>query len=170
MDAGDAKAIFPALGKGQVYFDNAGGSQTLGTVIDSISEYLSSSNVQLGGSYVASQTSTTKYRAGFEAAARFINCSTDQIVFGSSTTQLFRNLSYTLNFKPEDEIIVSAVDHEANIGPWLHLAERQGLVVKWWRPKDGKGSLHLDIKHLLTNRTRLVAVTHASNILGIHRY
>jgi selenocysteine lyase/cysteine desulfurase len=168
MDPQDSKTYFPGLTKGQIYFDNAGGSQALGTVVDSISDYLSNSNVQLGGSYRTSQISAEKYTAGFEAAARFINCSTDQIVFGSSTTQLFRNLSYTLNFQPGDEIVVSAVDHEANIGPWLHLAERQGLVVKWWRPQDGKGSLHLDIKNLLTDKTRLVAVTHASNILGTH--
>jgi selenocysteine lyase/cysteine desulfurase len=172
-DVNGPRDFFPALGnrqgKRQVYFDNAGGSQTLGAVIDSISDYLSNTNVQLGGSSAASQASTDKYRAGFEAAARFINCAPDQVVFGSSTTQLLRNLSCTLNFQPGDEIVVSAVDHEANIGPWLHLADRQGLVVKWWRPADGKGCLHLDVKKLLTHKTRLVAVTHASNILGRER-
>ncbi|KAM3439658.1 hypothetical protein MY4824_002650 [Beauveria thailandica] len=72
------------------------------------------------------------------------------------------------SFAPGDEIVVSAIDHEANIAPWVDLAERRGLVVRWWRPRDALDpELHaLDLAPLLSPRTRLVACTHASNILG----
>ncbi|KAL7786221.1 pyridoxal phosphate-dependent transferase [Trichoderma ceciliae] len=159
---------FPALQQDQVFFDNAGGSQTLDTVIDSIKDYLSSTNVQLGASYAVGQKSTAAYSAGYKAAAKYINASPDEIVFGASTTQLFRNLSYAMKLNPGDEIVVSHIDHEANIASWVDLAERQNLALKWWKPKPGPNpelSAH-DLTDLLTPKTRLVTCTHASNILG----
>lgn len=90
------------------------------------------------------------------------------IVFGASTTQLFRNLSTTLTFQPGDEVILSAIDHEANISPWVALAERQQLVIRWWSPasRDSPKLLAADLQPLLSPRTRLVTCTHASNVLG----
>lgn len=165
----EARKRFPALqSNNQVFFDNAGGSQTLDTVIDSIREYLSHQNVQLGASYVVGRRATTSYQRAFADAADFIQANVDEVVFGASTTQLLRTLSWTLQFRPGDEVVISAIDHEANIAPWVDLAERQGLVVKWWRPKDPLDpELHpLDLAALLTHRTRLVCCTHASNVLG----
>ncbi|KAM0486953.1 hypothetical protein ACHAPX_000220 [Trichoderma viride] len=159
---------FPALQQNQVYLDNAGGSQTLGTVIDSIRDYLTGTNVQLGASYTVSKKSTALYGAAYKAAARYINANPDEIVFGSSTTQLFRNLSYALKFNPGDEIVVSWIDHESNIASWLDLATRQNLVLKWWKPKPSLNPelLVSDLTALLSPRTRLVTCTHASNLLG----
>ncbi|KAL7925165.1 pyridoxal phosphate-dependent transferase [Trichoderma austrokoningii] len=159
---------FPALQQNQVYLDNAGGSQTLGTVIDSIRDYLTGTNVQLGASYAVSKKSTALYGAAYKAAAKYINANPDEIVFGSSTTQLFRNLSYALKFKPGDEIVVSWIDHEANIASWLDLAERQNLVLKWWKPNPSLNPelLATDLTALLSPKTRLVTCTHASNLLG----
>ncbi|KAG6362201.1 hypothetical protein INS49_010431 [Diaporthe citri] len=128
MDVQKVRANFPALGQDQVFFDNAGGSQVLGSVVDSSAPLL-----------------------------------------GASTTQLFRNFASTLTFQAGDEIVVSAIDHEANIAPWVDLAKHQDLVLKWWRPADPATSLKLlasDLAHLLSSRTRLVTCTHASNILG----
>lgn len=89
-------------------------------------------------------------------------------VLGPSTTQLFRNLSYALKFKSGDEIVVSGIDHEANVASWVSVAERLGLNLKWWIPKDHQNPRLLpeDLKELLSERTRLVTCTHASNILG----
>lgn len=98
-------------------------------------------------------------------------------VLGPSTTQLFRNAAAALRLEAGDELVLSAVDHEANVAPWVDLAERQGLVVRWWRPSsrdgddgdEGKHGPRLtaeDLEALLGDRTRLVACTHASNILG----
>ncbi|EFQ28760.1 aminotransferase class-V [Colletotrichum graminicola M1.001] len=168
LDIAATRAKFPALALDQVFFDNAGGSQTLGTVIDSIRDYLSQTNVQLGASYRVGQQATAAYGEGYQAGAKFINASPDEVVVGASTTQLFRNLAHALAFDKGDEIIVSAVDHEANIASWLDLASRQGLTVKWWKPA-GAPNPKLTVENLeplLSEKTRLVAFTHASNILG----
>ncbi|KAH6660005.1 aminotransferase class-V [Truncatella angustata] len=168
FDVQSARSKFPALQQEQVYFDNAGGSQTLGAVIDSIYKYLTTNNVQLGASYRVGKASTQKYNEGFAAAAKYINAQEDEIVFGSSTTQLYRNLSYALHFEEGDEIIVSSIDHEANIAPWVDLASRLKLNLRWWTPAKSTNPKLLaeDLKPLLTPRTRLVTCTHTSNILG----
>lgn len=165
----DIRKRFPALQQtDQVYFDNAGGSQTLGDVIDGIRDYLCGTNVQLGASYAVGQKATDKYNEAFQAGAKYLNANVDEIAFGASTTQLFRNLSWTLNFQPGDEIVVSWIDHEANIAPWVDLAQRQNLVLKWWKPAPSADprltAAHLG--ELLTPKTKLVTCTHASNVLG----
>ncbi|TVY22731.1 Cysteine desulfurase-like protein [Lachnellula hyalina] len=168
FDIVSARESFPALKQSQVFFDNAGGSQTLGTVIDSICNYLSKTNVQLGASYAVGQKSNALYSAGFEAAAKYINASPDNIVLGSSTTQLFRNLSSALQFPAGSELVISSIDHEANIASWLDLAKRRNLVIKWWTPKTKENPklLASDLPELLSSKTVLVTCTHASNILG----
>ncbi|KAJ9645630.1 hypothetical protein H2204_001211 [Knufia peltigerae] len=170
LDLQATRAQFPALAQKQVFMDNAGGSQVLKTVIDSISTYLSSTNVQLGASYPVSQTSTSKFNQGYLAGAKYINASPNEVVFGPSTTQLFRNLSIALKIEPGSEIVLSNLDHEANLAPWVQLAEWKGLTVKWWIPtKNTNSNPRLepdDLKALLTPKTRLVCCTHTSNILG----
>ncbi|GJC86933.1 cysteine desulfurase-like protein ustD [Colletotrichum liriopes] len=186
LDIAAVRAKFPALAQDQVFFDNAGGSQTLGTVIESyvslllfsgsgnsltlssIRDYLSQTNVQLGASYKVGQRATASYNEGYQAGAKYINASPDEIVFGASTTQLFRNLSHTFSFNKGDEIVVSAVDHEANIASWIDLASRQDLTLKWWKPADAPNPRLTveNLKPLLSKKTRLVTLTHASNILG----
>ncbi|KAI1818461.1 aminotransferase class-V [Poronia punctata] len=183
FDIEKVRSEFPALAKGQVFFDNAGGSQTLGTVIDAIRDYLLQSNVQLGATYKTGQLATESYNAGYAAGARYFNADVSEIVFGPSTTQLLRNLSSTLTFTEGDEIIVSRIDHEANIAPWVSLASRQKLILKWWTPTSSPSPspssntdnnnnnidmqlLAKDLTPLLTPRTRLVAFTHVSNIFG----
>jgi selenocysteine lyase/cysteine desulfurase len=90
-------------------------------------------------------------------------------VYGASSTQLLRNLALSLTFAEGNEIIVSTLDHEANIAPWLDLAERQGLGVKFWNPEGQGTSPKLTVeslKPLLSNRTRFLAFTHTTNLLG----
>jgi cysteine desulfurase family protein (TIGR01976 family) len=160
---------FPALNQRQVFMDNAGGSQVLSSVIDSISRYLSTTNVQLGATYPVSQRSTDAYDRGVEAAAKYINASPSEVVLGPSTTQLLRNLSIALSFPPGSEIILSNLDHEANLAPWVQLATWKNLTVKWWIPSASKTNPILetaDLKKLMTPKTRLVCCTHTSNILG----
>ncbi|KAL3421219.1 aminotransferase class-v [Phlyctema vagabunda] len=168
FDIKKARHRFPALNQRQMFFDNAGGSQTLDTVIEAIREYLSKTNVQLGATYAVGKKTTALYNAGYEAAAKYINAVPEQVVMGSSTTQLFRNLSYALEFPAGSELIVSKVDHEANIAPWVALAARQNLTIKWWTPKTKENPklLASDLPELLSEKTKLVTCTHASNILG----
>ncbi|KAJ2990495.1 hypothetical protein NUW58_g2923 [Xylaria curta] len=177
FDIETVRSQFPALANDQVFFDNAGGSQTLGTVIEAIRDYLSRTNVQLGASYKTGKLSMERYDAGFAAGAKYVNAEVPEIAFGASTTQLLRNVSFTLEFDEGDEIVVSSIDHEANIAPWVDLAARQKLVLKWWTPpltsSDDASNTSINaqlspsnLTPLLTSRTRLVSCTHVSNILG----
>ena len=170
FDVAAIRAQFPALSQKQVYMDNAGGAQVLKSVIDSITKYLSTNNVQLGASYPVSQKSTSLFSEGHEAGAKYINADPSEVVFGPATTQLFRNLSVALKVEPGQEIVLSNLDHEANLAPWVQLAEWKGLKVKWWIPSKNTNSNPKlqpdDLKQLLSEKTRLVCCTHTSNILG----
>ena len=163
------RSQFPALAGDWTFFDNAGGPQTLKPVVDRISEYLLTSDVQLGASYAVSQLAGDRVSKAAQGVATLMNASDPtEVVMGSSTSLLLRILALCLaqTFAPGDEIIVTNCDHEANISPWLDL-QRQGVVVKFWRLNPETLELHLeDLELLLSDRTRLVALTHASNILG----
>ncbi|EQB58281.1 hypothetical protein CGLO_01495 [Colletotrichum gloeosporioides Cg-14] len=172
MDSGfsveKAREQFPSLQKDQIFGDNAGGSQVLGSVAHSISEYLITNNVQLGATYSTSRTSTAKFEEAYRIASRYINAGIDEIVIGASTTQVLRNLAASVKLEAGDELILSEIDHESNIDPWLHYAQITGANIKWWSPAD-RSNPKLDaetLQSLLTTKTRLVACTHASNILG----
>ncbi|KAJ9485995.1 hypothetical protein VN97_g7348 [Penicillium thymicola] len=168
LDVSAARSRFPALQQEQVYMDNAGGSQVLDTVADSIRYYLLNTNVQLGASYKVSQTSTNAYDNAYKVAAGFTNAAPDEISIGISTTQLLHNLSTALKFQPGDELVLSKLNHEANTSPWVHIAERLGLTVKWWAASEPKNPVcnPSELKSLLSDKTRLVACPHASNITG----
>lgn len=160
---------FPALAGDWTFFDNAGGSQILKPVVDRITEFLYTSNVQLGASYQVSQTASARVAQGAEAMATLINAaSPEEVILGPSTSALFRMLAQCLGqtLQPGDEIIVTNADHEANISPWMEL-QRQGIELKIWRVNPHTFELDLaDLEPLLTAKTRLVAVTHTSNVLG----
>jgi cysteine desulfurase family protein (TIGR01976 family) len=160
---------FPALTGEWIFMDNAGGSQILKPVVDRITEFLYGSNVQLGASYAVSALATERVAAGATAMANLINAADpSEVILGPSTSALLRMLAQCLQptLQSGDEIIVTNVDHEANITPWMEL-QRHGMIVKTWRVNPT--SLELDLAELaalVTPRTRLVAVTHVSNVLG----
>lgn len=160
---------FPALNGDQVFLDNAGGSQVARHVADRLTRYLLGPNVQLGASYGASVRGGEMVNEGRAALAALLNASRpEEIVMGATTTQLFGQLAQALSqdWVPGDEVVVTGFDHEANIGPWVKLAEK-GIVIRTWDMPAGAHIPDLaDLKALLGPRTRLVAVTHASNIYG----
>ncbi|EPS43051.1 hypothetical protein H072_2868 [Dactylellina haptotyla CBS 200.50] len=162
---------FPAVvGTPQSYMDNAGGSQVLDVVIESIKDYLSGTNVQLGASYVTGKISNDRVATGLLESAKFINADSGEVVLGSSSTQLLHNLSSALQFEEgqEHEIIVSACDHETNVAPWIRLAENRGYNVKIWNPNPNHDwTLQVsDLEPLLSPKTAMVAFTGCSNITG----
>ncbi|MEH2333076.1 cysteine desulfurase-like protein [Nostoc sp.] len=163
------RQYFPALAGEWTFFDNAGGSQTLKKVVDRISEFLLSSDVQLGASYAISQLAGERLALGTRGMVTFINAnSSKEVVMGPSTTMMLKVLSICLGqtFTPGDEVIVTNCDHEANIGAWVAL-EKQGMKVKVWQVRPDTLELHLaDLEPLMSQRTKLVALTHASNVLG----
>ncbi|KAI0318606.1 PLP-dependent transferase [Amylostereum chailletii] len=170
-----ARAQFPALASGYIFADNAGGSQCSKGVVDRISDYLLNTNVQLGADYSVSVESTKRVADGSVQAAKLFNAaSPDEIAFGSSSTMAAENLARALEGDVLDgeEIIVTG-EHEANTGPWKKLAKRKGVPVKYWLPRlsnpNNPYSVVLDVQDLLpliTSKTRLVAFTACSNILG----
>ncbi|WP_309573210.1 aminotransferase class V-fold PLP-dependent enzyme, partial [Deinococcus sp.] len=158
---------FPALASPWSFLDNAGGSQVLTGVADRVRDYLLQTSVQLGASYAVSQEAAGRVADGTRAAAELINASdVREVVLGSSATQLVSNFaqSFGATLQEGDEIIVTSTDHEANIGAWLRT---RGAVVRMWNARPDTLELDLDdLGALITDRTRLVCVTHASNILG----
>lgn len=169
LDLEFVRSHFPGLANGWIFFDNAGGSQVLKSVVDRITAFLYDSNVQLGASYEVSQTAAKRVAQGTAAMATLINAEQpEEVVLGPSTSALFRILAqcFGKTLKAGDEIIVTNADHEANITPWMEL-QQQGIVVKIWSVNPDSLELHLaDLESLLTPRTRLVTVIHTSNVLG----
>ena len=169
LDISFVRSHFPGLESPWTFFDNAGGSQTLKEVTNRITDYLLNSNVQHGASYQVSQIAVNRVQQATEAMKVLVNASDPQeIVMGPSTTALIRILSicFGKTLKPGDEIIVSNSDHEANVSPWTDL-EAQGIKVKIWKIRSDDFRFHLeDLELLMTEKTRLVAVTHTSNVLG----
>jgi cysteine desulfurase family protein (TIGR01976 family) len=169
LDLDWVRRQFPALATDNVFFDNAGGSQVYVGVADRIRDYLVSTSVQLGASYARSEEATAKVLAARRAITEFIHAPHDEaVVMGGSTTSLLFQLTSALRptMRPGDEIIVTDTDHESNIGNWRRLTEA-GAVVKTWRVNRETLELDLaDLDVLLGPRTRWVAMTHASNVLG----
>ncbi|WP_394789655.1 cysteine desulfurase-like protein [Rhodoferax sp.] len=164
------RAEFPALNNDCAYLDNAGGSQVLRRVADRVRDYLLTSSVQLGASYAQSQDAGAKVLAARRSVAELIHSPfDDEVVMGGATTSLMFQVTQAiqLGIQPGDEIIVTNTDHEANIGGWMRL-QAAGAVVKIWEVNHDTLALDLDsLDRLLTPRTQWVAMTHASNILGI---
>jgi cysteine desulfurase family protein (TIGR01976 family) len=164
-----ARSQFPGLENKWVLLDNAGGSQTLWPVAQRIGEYYRHSNVQPGGSYEVSRLAGERVDSAVEAMARWVNAAEPaEIVLGPSTSMNMRVLSLCLveGWRAGDEVIHTNLDHEANVGPWADL-EARGITVKTWRLNPDSWSLEIDdLKALLTDRTRLVACAHASNVVA----
>ncbi len=169
LDLSFVRQQFPALGGDWAFFDNAGGTQVATQVGDRIQDYLFTTNVQLGASYETSQLSGRRVADAQSQWAEAIHARhASEIVLGSSTTALLQNLSRSLvqQFKPGDEVIVSNTDHEANIGPWMSM-KALGIVIKVWEVNKDTYELELDdLDKLISDKTRLLAFTHVSNILG----
>ncbi|UJH90331.1 cysteine desulfurase-like protein [Antarcticibacterium sp. 1MA-6-2] len=169
MDIDFVREQFPALKQDFTFMDNAGGSQILGRTIDYISEYYKNYNVQLGASYEVSKNAGSKLREATQKVADFINSpGSQEIVIGPSSSMLLRILSMGIShdWKEGDEVIVTNTDHEANVSCWTDL-QQKGIVIKIWKVNPENFQLEMEeLRKLLSSRTKLVAVTHASNVLG----
>jgi len=170
LDLEYVRRQFPALAGEWTFFDNAGGSQALARVVERVSDFLLTSNVQVGASYAVSRLATERVDEARRRLALYLNATDpDEVVFGGATTQLFANLALAMaaQFRPGDEVIVTNLDHEANVGPWVRLAAERGLTVRVWKVNPETCALDLDdLDVLLTERTRLVCLTWASNVVG----
>lgn len=174
LDSDWVRARFPTLAGDWILMDNAGGAAPLGAVIERVSEYMTRWPVQLGASYGPSAkagdllATARQDLAGLFGAGGGGAPTPEEIVVASSTTELMQRLARAIGAElgPGDEVVVTEVDHEANITPWRRLSERGVTVREWPLNRDTQRLEPDDLRPLLNERTRLVCFTHASNLLG----
>lgn len=169
------RAAFPALsltdnGRRRIYLDNPAGTQVPKSVAEAVSRCLLSINANLGGFFETTVAAQKVVDDAHAAMADFLGAETaEEIIIGANMTTLTYHLSRTLGrgFAPGDEIILTRMDHEGNVSPWLQLAEDRGLVVRWlpfdqesWQVEPAA------LAALLSDRTKLVALNYASNLTG----
>ncbi|WP_329041285.1 cysteine desulfurase-like protein [Streptomyces sp. NBC_00178] len=171
-DALDVQAIrscFPALKAGTARFDAPGGTQTPQQVIDAISGALSRPLANRGGLTEGGRNAEEIVVGARTALADLLGAEAGAVVFGRSATQLVYDLSRTLarSWGPGDEIVVSRLDHDSNVRPWVQAAESAGATVRWADFDPATGELEAGhVEAVLSERTRLVALTAASNLIG----
>ena len=167
----DSRSAFPALTRSApfIFFDNAAGAQAPRVAIDAVVQHLLDRNVQRGGRYPKSQEVDSVISAGRASVATFLNARrSSEIAFGMNATSFIRLISLAIGQslnRERCEIVVTDMDHEANVATWLDL-ERFGAICRWWRMRDN-GTLNVaDLDDVISSKTRLVACTVASNALG----
>ena len=169
LDVAAVRDRFTALDRPTAFFDGPGGTQTPDSVVDAMSSYLRDANANLGGPFETSRRSDEIVAAAHEAAGRFLGASSDEVGFGQNMTTLNFALSRTVgrDLTARDEIVVTRLDHDGNVAPWLELAHDLDLVVRFADFNDEDCTLDLgDLEQQLTDRTRVVAFPWASNALG----
>jgi cysteine desulfurase family protein (TIGR01976 family) len=162
------RAEFPALRDDFIFFDNAAGAQSPQAVLNAVADHLLHRNVQRGGRYRHSREVDETIARARESVAVLVNARfPEEIAFGMNATSFMRLISIAIgqSFRNRREIVVTDLDHESNIAVWLAL-EREGAKIVWWNFRED-GRLHPeDLDRLLSERTRIVACTLASNALG----
>ncbi len=164
------RAAFPALKRppGFIFFDNAAGAQVPQVVLDAVNHHLLECNVQRGGRYSKSREVDATILRARQSVADLVNArDASEIAFGMNATSFIRLLSLAIGqtLGERNEIVLSDLDHEANVATWLAL-ERSGAKIVWWKMRDD-GNLHVDdLIPLVSSKTRLVACTLASNAIG----
>ena len=175
LDPTPLRAQFPALqlevnGQTAVYLDGPGGTQTPQNVIDAMSGYLAHGGSNSGGPFLTSRHTDETVTAARQAMQDLYNARRpEEIVFGQNMTSLTFAVSRAIaqTWQPGDEIVVTRLDHDANISPWLMAAEERGVIVRWLDFDPADCTLKLEtLPDLLSEKTRLVAVTYASNAVG----
>jgi cysteine desulfurase family protein (TIGR01976 family) len=168
LDLEAIRARFPALASGGVFLDGPGGTQCPQSVIDAIVDYLRESNANLGAAFAASRRSDELVEQAHATAAGFLGCRTEETIFGPNMTTLNFALTRAVGRSLEtgDEILVTRLDHDGNIAPWLELAHDLDLRVEFVEIRE---DTTIDLDHLerkLTERTRVVAFPLAANAFG----
>src|SRR5271167_1385704 len=173
LDLAWVRSQFPALaqtvnGNPAVFLDGPGGTQVPQHVIDAISNYLSRDNANTDGAYATSRRTNATLAEARSAMADFLNCGTDEIVFGPNMTTLTYAMSRAIgrDLGPGDEILVTRLDHDANVSPWLALEEK-GVIIRWAEIHEEDCTLDLaDLASKINQKTKLVAIGYASNAVG----
>jgi cysteine desulfurase family protein (TIGR01976 family) len=168
LDVAAVRKRFSALQQGLAFFDGPGGTQVSDEVIDAIARYLRESNANVGGDFETSRRSDALVADARLAGADFLGCSADEVVFGANMTTLNFALSRAAarGWRDGDEVVVTRLDHDANVSPWLELAHDLGLVIRFADIRDDTALDLDDLAVQLCERTRVVAFPWASNAVG----
>jgi len=169
LDVARVRSSFPALSRGVAYFDGPGGTQVPREVGRAIAETITSGISNRGDVTAAERQADSAVTGARAAVADLLGGTADGVVFARSMTQMTYDLSRALakRWAPGDEVVVTRLDHDANIRPWVSAAESAGATVRWADFDQETGDLTVDdVRAQLSTRTRLVAVTGASNLLG----
>jgi cysteine desulfurase family protein (TIGR01976 family) len=169
LDVAAVRARFSALDRPTAFLDAPGGTQTPDEVIEAMTGYLRESNANLGGPFETSVRSDALVVSAHHTAARFLGCSADEVGFGQNMTTLNFALTRTAGreLRAGDEVVVTRLDHDGNVAPWLELARDLDLVVRFVDLNEADATLDLaDLEQKLTRRTRVVAFPWASNAVG----
>jgi cysteine desulfurase family protein (TIGR01976 family) len=169
LDVGSVRSRFTALRNPFLYFDGPSGAQMPDEVIEAMVAYLHDANANMGAQFETSQRTTATYLAAREAGARFFSCTDREIIFGSNMTSLNFMLTRTFGrtLKPGDEIVVTKLDHDGNVAPWLELALDLDLKVRF-AELGPDGLVDLDsLRDAIGARTRAVAFPWAANSIGV---
>ena len=169
FDVAAVRTRFTALQRPTAFFDGPGGTQTPDSVIEAVSSYLRQANANLGGPFESSLRSDQVVDAAHDAAARFLGASASEVGFGQNMTTLNFALTRTVGreLRTADEILVTRLDHDANVSPWLELAHDLDLVVRQADLREEDCTLDLaDLERQLSEKTKVVAFPWASNAVG----
>ncbi|HEY7422319.1 MAG TPA: cysteine desulfurase-like protein [Gaiellaceae bacterium] len=168
LDVEAVRARFPALSSGVAFFDGPGGTQCPQSVIDAIAGYLRESNANLGGAFATSRRSDELVERAHATAARFLGCPAEETIFGQNMTTLNFALTRALGrtLSAGDEILVTRLDHDGNVAPWLELADDLGLRADVVEIHEDTTLDLADLERKLTERTRVVAFPLAANAFG----
>jgi len=174
LDLTHIRAQFPSLAQTvnshpATFLDGPGGTQVPQRVIDAISNYLDRDNANTGGAYATSRHTDAMIAAARAAMADFLHCAADEVVFGPNMTTLTYAMSRAIGreLKPGDEIVVTRLDHDANVSPWLAIAEEKGVTVRWAEIHEEDCTLDMaDLAAKMNSKTKLVAAGYASNAVG----
>lgn len=170
LDLSAIRSQFPSLDRPAIFFDNPGGTQIAKPALERINRYLLESNANHEGAFATSIASDAMLDEAHRAMADFYNASSpDEIVFGNNMTTLTLHMSRSIarDWKAGDEIVVTRLDHDANVTPWVLAAQDRDVKVNWVDFDVEDGTLNLEgIQKLLDHKPRLLAVGYASNSLG----
>jgi cysteine desulfurase family protein (TIGR01976 family) len=170
LNLGVIRQQFPSLDRSDIFFDNPGGTQIVKSSIDRINQYLIECNANHGGAFATSVASDAVLEEAHQAMADFYNAtSPEEIIFGNNMTTLTLYISRSISreWKEGDEIVVTRLDHDANVTPWVLAAQDRGVKVNWVDFDVEDGTLKLDdLQKALERKPRLLAVGYASNGLG----
>ena len=174
LDLTWVRSQFPSLaqtvnGHPAAFLDGPGGTQVPKRVIDAIAGYLRHDNANTGGAYATSRRTDAMIAEARAAMADLLHCGADEVAFGPNMTTLTFAISRAIgrDLKPGDEIVVTRLDHDANVSPWLAMAEDRGIAVRWAEIHDEDCTLDIaDLASKINSKTKLVAVGYASNAVG----